>query len=348
VTDAAMMPPGADGAQGRREVRARAYGKLNLFLGVSDEIVDGYHSLVTVFQAVNVPETVSLVEQEGDSADRIADRISVCTGVEVSGRFAPSDEDIAAGRALEVPRDGSNLAVRAIERLAQETGVRVPVAVSIDKSVPVAGGMGGGSADAAAALVAYAELVGCRDGELLHEIAAELGADVPFALRGGTALGTGRGEVLSPVMTSGNFHWVLATSTSSLSTPLVYRKLDEMRAAGEVGAGSEDPAALLSALASGDPEQLAPAVHNDMTSAALALLPDIGDVIDTGMQAGALAALVSGSGPTVGFLVADATHALDLAVMLEASRYVRHVIRATAPAGGAHIVEGGAGGPASA
>ncbi|MYM18694.1 4-(cytidine 5'-diphospho)-2-C-methyl-D-erythritol kinase [Brevibacterium sp. 5221] len=326
-----------------RTVRARAYGKLNLLLGVGEAMDDGYHSLVSVFQTVGAAEDVTLTQVPADDAEHI----SACTSVSVTGRFAPTAAEVDAGAAIPVPLDGANLAVRAVERLAQETGLWVPVEVAIDKSVPVAGGMGGGSADAAAALVAYAELIGADEPELLHRIAVELGADVPFLLRGGTALGTGRGDVLSPVMNSGRFHWVLATSTASLSTPLVYARLDEMRAAGQAGPGTLDPAPVLEAVASGDPERLARAVHNDLAPAALDLLPDIRGVIDTGLQAGALAALISGSGPTVGFLVADSTHALDLAVMLEASRYVRHVIRVTSPAAGAHVIEGG-GAPAGA
>lgn len=322
-------------------VTARAFGKLNLFLGVGDTMDDGYHSLVSVFQTVGVAETLTLTPTGGArNDDGGINDFSQCTSVTVTGRFGASDPDDKADGVGVVPLDASNLAVRAIDRLAAETGVRIPVAVDIDKQVPVGGGMGGGSADAAAALVAYAELAGINDPELLQTIAAELGADVPFVLRGGTALGTGRGDVLSPVMASSRFHWVIATSNASLSTPAVYRRLDEMRAAGLVGAGREDPAQLLAALASGDPEALAGALANDLTPAALDLLPSIRDVIDTGLQAGALAALVSGSGPSVGFLVADSTHALDLAVILEASRYAQHVIRATSPAAGAHIVEG--------
>lgn len=309
-------------------VTARAYGKINAFLAVGPLQDDGYHDLVTVFQSLDLAETVTLVPAEDFS-------------VTLSGRYADTT----------VPLDSSNLGLAAVLALAEATGTTIPVEVAIEKNVPVAGGMGGGSADAAAALVAYAHLIGCTDRDLIAEVARGLGADVPFALRGGTALGTGRGDELSPVLGRGEFHWVLATSTGRLSTPEVYRRLDELRAAGSSTTGADagpgagaaeadpaDPAAVLRALGTADPEALAGALHNDMTDAAIDLLPDIAHVMDTGMRAGALRALVSGSGPTVGFLARDHTHALEIAVLLEASRGVRQVVRTTGPAGGAHLV----------
>lgn len=325
---------------GPAPVRARAYGKINAFLSVGPLEDDGYHSLVTVFQSLDLAETVTLIPAAEHS-------------VTLTGRYADTT----------VPLDASNLGLAAVLALAEATGIEVPVEVAIEKNVPVAGGMGGGSADAAAALVAYAHLVGCTDKELIHSVARELGADVPFALRGGTALGTGRGDELTPVLGRGEFHWVLATSTGRLSTPEVYRRLDEIRAArgdagpvtcGEhagagdgdrtgdvtgVGAHSAvDPAEVLRALGTADPEALAGVLHNDMTEAAIDLLPGIADIMETGVRAGALRALVSGSGPTVGFLARDHTHALEIAVLLEASRGVRQVVRTTGPAGGAHLV----------
>lgn len=321
-------------------VTARAHGKINPYLEVGDLMEDGYHDLVTVFQSLAVAETVTLtVPPDGSEYT-----------VDITGPYA--DEDI--------PRDASNLALAAVLRLSEATGVHVPVAVTIDKHVPVAGGMGGGSADAAAALLAYSHLIGGVDEDLLAEVASALGADVPFALHGGTMLGTGHGDDLTPVLTRGTYHWVLATSTGMLSTPAVYRKLDELRAARSegfdpaVGGTSEedgtseaprasaaepaDAAPVLAALAHGDPAALAEAVHNDMTDAAVALLPDVAHVMGTGIRAGALRALVSGSGPTVGFLVADDRHALDIAVLLSASRGVRHVVRTHGPASGAEIL----------
>lgn len=304
---------------GARSVTARAYGKINVFLSVGPQRADGYHDLVSVFQSLDLAETITLAP-------------AAETAVTLTGPRADTT----------VPLDSRNLAVQAVAALSEATQTHIPVAITIDKQVPVAGGMGGGSADAAAALVAYAELIGCDDAALLTRIAGELGADVPFALTGGTAIGTGRGDELVPVTGSGAFHWVLATSVASLSTPEVYRTLDELRRETSTATDDtlRDPDDVVTALTAGDPHTLAGVLHNDMTDAAIELLPGIAEVMDSGLQAGALAALVSGSGPTVGFLVADPTHALDLTVLLEATRGVRDVVRTTAPAGGAHLVTG--------
>jgi len=299
-------------------VTARAHGKINLHLGVGDAGPDGYHALVTVFEALGTPETVTVALADEDK-------------VEVTGRRAGDG----------IPLEERNLALAAVIAFRERTGWSGRVAITIDKQVPVAGGMGGGSADAAAALVAVAKLAGFDDRTVLEEIAASLGADVPFALRGGIALGRGRGDDLTRVLSQGTHHWVLATSTGSLSTPDVYRRVDELRDRGEAAGAARltEPTEVLAALAAGDVEALAASVHNDMTDAAVSLLPDIGHVMDEGRRAGAHAVLLSGSGPTVGFLAQNATHALELAVLLEASRGVREVVRTTGPARGAHIVE---------
>ena len=323
-------------------VTARAPGKINVFLHVGERMDDGYHELVTVFQALNMYEEVTL-RMCFDTTDASMRNIS---GTDTYPGLSPVHAVTLKGRfgSTAIPLDHSNLAVSAINRLAARTGVHVPVAVEIEKNVPVAGGMGGGSADAAAALVAYAKLAGINDPDLLRTVGAELGADVPFALRGGCAVGTGRGDELSPILSSGEFTWVLATSVDELSTPVVYRTLDDLRDSGTVQQADdvqERLADVLQAVGSGDAHALAQVVHNDMEPAAFGLLPAIAEVVATGRQAGALAALMSGSGPTVGFLVEDATHALDLTVLLEASESVKHVVRVTGPACGAHIVTSG-------
>ena len=299
-------------------VTARAHGKINLHLGVGDAGADGYHELVTVFEALGTPETVTLTPADEDS-------------VEVVGKYA------AAG----IPVDERNLALAAVIAFRARTGWDGRVAITIDKNVPVAGGMGGGSADAAAALVAVAALAYFEDRAVLAEIAAGLGADVPFALLGGIALGRGRGDHLSRVLSRGTHHWVLATSTGELSTASVYARVDELRQAGDGADAARlaEPQGVLTALAAGDVEKLAAHVHNDMTEAAVSLMPDIARVMEEGRRAGAHAVLLSGSGPTVGFLAQNAKHALELAVLLEASRGVREVVRTTGPAPGAHIVE---------
>jgi 4-diphosphocytidyl-2-C-methyl-D-erythritol kinase len=299
-------------------VSARAFGKVNLLLAVGARRSDGYHDLTSVFQSLNLAETITLTP-------------AVEFEVRLSGRFADPT----------VPLDESNLALASIRALITAGAPEVPVLIEIEKNVPVAAGMGGGSADAAAALLAYKRLSGFTGG--LDAVAAGLGADVPFALRAGTAVGTGRGDLLTPVMTRQRFHWVVATAGTGLSTPAVYRRLDELRAAGAAVDSAERTAArrdaVLEALAGGDPERLAGVLHNDMEPAALDLEPGIEPIMRAGRDAGALAALLSGSGPTVVFPVRDAHHALDLAVMLEATPGVARVLRTTGPAGPAGVLD---------
>ncbi|WP_337003824.1 MULTISPECIES: 4-(cytidine 5'-diphospho)-2-C-methyl-D-erythritol kinase [unclassified Microbacterium] len=269
-------------------VHVRAPGKINVYLGVGGRHDDGYHSLATVFQAVSLYE---------DVIARPADDFSIT----VSGY-----EDMSG-----VPLDDRNLAMRAAKLLA--TAVEHPggVALEIRKSVPVAGGMGGGSADAAAALVACDALWGTGlSPARLHDLAARLGADVPFALHGGTAVGTGRGDQLNPALARGRFDWVLVTSDRGLSTPVVYERLDLLRE--EEGALADDPLLsldvpipVLQALRSGDPALLADALANDLQVAALYERPDLAETIRQGVAAGALQGIVSGSGPTVALLCPD-------------------------------------------
>jgi 4-diphosphocytidyl-2-C-methyl-D-erythritol kinase len=241
-----------------------------------------------------------------------------------------------------VPTDGSNIAIRAARLLAARTGHVGGVRIEIDKHVPVTGGMGGGSADAAATLLACDALWGTglpRD-EMLG-LARELGADVPFAFTGGTAIGTGRGDELSPALAAGQFHWVLAVADFGLSTPEVYRELDlhRERHAQDIFpapvAPSVDPN-VLQALRAGDPHMLAECLHNDLQAAALHLEPALAQVLELGEANGALAGIVSGSGPTVAFLTADVDSALELQVALSASRLT--VVRASGPVHGARIV----------
>lgn len=276
-------------------VLVRAPGKINVFLGVGGRHDDGYHALATVFQAVSLYE---------DVLARPADDFSVT----VSGM-----EDSS-----QVPLDDRNLAMRAAKMLAIAVEYRGGVALEIRKSVPVAGGMGGGSADAAAALVACDALWGTGlPQSRLHDLAARLGADVPFALHGGTAVGTGRGDQLNPALARGRFDWILVPSERGLSTPVVYERLDLLRE--QEGALADDPPLsldvpipVLQALRSGDAAQLADALHNDLQAAALYERPDLADTIRQGVGAGALQGIVSGSGPTVALLCADQGTAQDV------------------------------------
>jgi 4-diphosphocytidyl-2-C-methyl-D-erythritol kinase len=300
-------------------VHARAPGKINVFLKVGTVLDDGYHEVATAYQALSLSEDVRAYPADDFS-------------VEFSGSIDTS------GLAV----DGSNLAIKAARMLARKAGFRGGVRLAIEKNVPIAGGMGGGSADAAATLLACDALWGTEASrDDLLSIAANLGADVPFAFTGGTAIGTGRGDRLSPALAKGQFHWVLALAEFGMSTPAVYSELDRHRErhAQDIFPAQLQPtvdANVLQALRAGDPAMLAESLHNDLQAPALHLAPGLARVLELGEANGALAGILSGSGPTVAFLVRDADSALDLQVALSASRL--HVVRATGPVHGARIV----------
>jgi 4-diphosphocytidyl-2-C-methyl-D-erythritol kinase len=292
----------------------RAPGKVNLHLSVGRRRPDGFHDLTTVFQAISLYDDVELTRAQALT-------------VAVSG----NDAD-------RVPLDDDNLAVRAVRLLAQHTGHAPHVAIRIAKGIPVAGGCAGGSADAAAALVGCDALWGTGLGRAeLAALAARLGSDVPFALHGGTALGTGRGEQLTPVLGQGSYSWVLALSGEGLSTPQVYAQLDRQREAGPVRV-VRDPADVLAALRQGDAVALGRALGNDLQPAALALRPELRRVVEAGRELGALGVLVSGSGPTVAMLARDDGHAVALTSALAGQGVCAAVRRAEGPASGVRIV----------
>jgi 4-diphosphocytidyl-2-C-methyl-D-erythritol kinase len=298
-------------------VTVRVPGKVNLYLAVGDRRDDGYHELTTVFHAVSLLDEVTV---------RNADMLSL----ELAGEGAES-----------LPADERNLAWQAAEVMAEHVGRAPDVAITIEKSIPVAGGMAGGSADAAAVLVAVNSLwelgVPRRD---LHTLAARLGSDVPFALHGGTALGTGRGEELATVLARNTFHWVLAFAEGGLSTPAVFAEADRLREAEDrtVPAQLEDPEPLLAALASGDPATLAPLLGNDLQPASLSLNPNLRRTLRAGVEAGALAGIVSGSGPTCAFLCLSSSSAVDIGAELAGAGVCRTVRVASGPVQGARVV----------
>ncbi len=295
-------------------VTVRVPGKVNLYLGVGDRREDGYHELTTVFHAVSLSDEVTVRE---------ADVLSLQT--------------VGEG-AEQVPDDDRNLAWQAALLMADHVGRAPDVEITVAKSIPVAGGMAGGSADAAAVLVAMNELwelgVPRRD---LHAMAAKLGSDVPFALHGGTALGTGRGEELATVLARNTFHWVLAFGAAGLSTAAVYAEIDRLRETGGP-ARLEDPEPLLTALSSGDPHELAPLLGNDLQPAALSLEPNLRRTLRAGTEAGALAGIVSGSGPTCAFLCASAESAVDVGSELAGAGVCRTVRVASGPVHGARVI----------
>jgi 4-diphosphocytidyl-2-C-methyl-D-erythritol kinase len=292
----------------------RAPAKVNLHLSVGPLRDDGFHDLHTVYQAVGLHDDVVLTRADGLSV--------AVTGDDADG----------------VPADSSNLAARAVALLARETGRRPDLAIEIRKGIPVAGGCAGGSADAAAALVGADALWGTAlSKDRLAQLAAQLGSDVPFSLHGGTALGTGRGEQLTPVLAHGDYTWVLAVADGGLSTPEVYAELDRQRASGPVGVVS-DPSGVLSALRAGDPVLLGRALSNDLQPAALALRPGLAALLDRGRELGALGVLVSGSGPTVLLLARDRVHADALATDVPAVDGCRAAYSVPAPVPGARVV----------
>jgi 4-diphosphocytidyl-2-C-methyl-D-erythritol kinase len=300
-------------------VTVRVPAKVNLQLTVGPLRGDGYHDLVTVFHALSLFDEVTV---------RPANR----TSVRVTG------EDAA-----DVPTGRANLAVKAAAALARAVGRTSgsSVAIEISKRIPVAAGLAGGSADAAATLVACNGL--WRTGLSLPElaaVAAGVGSDVAFALLGGTAVGLGRGEQLTAALAAGTYHWVLAFSAGGLSTPEVYATCDRLRAArGRQAAPPQLSTTLMAALRSGDPAAVGPLLTNDLQPAALSMRPDLRRTLAAGREAGALGAMISGSGPTCAFLAAGAAHAREVAVSLSGAGVCRTVTRAHGPVPGATIVD---------
>lgn len=298
-------------------ITVRVPAKVNLQLSVGPRESDGYHNLVSVFQAVSIFDDVTLTKSHEGSGVTIA-----VTGDQTHG----------------VPEDDSNLAVKAAKLIGKHFDIEVDVHIEVKKSIPVAGGMAGGSADAAATLVAMDALYKLdATREELLALGAELGSDVPFMISGGTSVGTGRGDQLSAALSRGTYHWVFALSSVGLSTPSVYSECDRMRAELEVAAPKVSDA-LMQALLSGDPVAVGKSLQNDLQAAACSLRPALSLVLEVGRDYGALGALVSGSGPTVAFLVADEEAGLDLAVALTASGVVGSVARATGPVHGARVI----------
>ncbi|MET7288609.1 4-(cytidine 5'-diphospho)-2-C-methyl-D-erythritol kinase [Streptomyces sp. NPDC005573] len=295
-------------------VTVRVPAKVNVQLAVGAARPDGFHDLANVFLAVGLYDEVTVTP---------ADALRVtCEGPD----------------AAQVPLDRTNLAARAAIALAARRGIEPDVHIHIAKDIPVAGGMAGGSADGAGALLACDALwgTGASRAELL-DICAELGSDVPFSLVGGAALGVGRGERLTGLQVGGTFHWVFAMAERGLSTPAVFREFDRLAQGREI----PEPVAsadLLDALAKGDPDALAATVSNDLQPAALSLFPELADTLAAGRGAGALAALVSGSGPTTAFLTRDAESAEKTAAALRASGTCRSVRTAAGPVPGATVV----------
>ena len=299
-------------------VIVRVPAKVNLQLAVGPLGDDGYHEVTTVFQAISLYDEVSV--RHGEAGEGVQ--------LTISGPTSPG-----------VPVDSSNLAIRAADLMISRYGLATDISIHLKKEIPVAGGMAGGSADAAGVLVGIDSLfeLGLSRDEL-ERIAAELGSDVPFSISGGIAIGTGRGDRITPALSRGSYHWVLALSGHGLSTPAVYKECDRLRE-GLTIARPQIGDAMMQALRAGDPKALGKALTNDLQPAACSLRPALRLVLDVGMEYGALGGIVSGSGPTVAFLVADEEKSLDLTVALSASGVVSGVVRASGPTHGARVIE---------
>lgn len=295
-------------------VTVRVPGKVNVYLGVGPREFSGFHNLATVFQSVNIYDEIT---------------------VENSEHF----EIVAEGKyAARIPTDQSNLVWAAAKLVAAACGRDPNVKITINKSIPIAAGMAGGSADAAGALLACDALWNAQiPRDQLDALASELGSDVPFMLHGGCAIGTNRGDVLAPVMTRGIFHWVFGTFNEGLSTADVYERADNLRGIDFDGVPSV-PVEVLSAITQDDAVALGALLRNDLQTAAITMRPGLTSALEFGLDHGAFGALVSGSGPTCAFLVKDEKAAIDLVVALSSSGLVDQAVRAHGPVHGARVI----------
>jgi 4-diphosphocytidyl-2-C-methyl-D-erythritol kinase len=295
----------------------RVPAKVNLQLSVGPKEEDGFHGLVSVFQAISIYDDVTITKSDPGN------------GITIT---------VIGDHTHGVPADSTNLAVKAAELIAGEYDIDMDIHIEIKKLIPVAGGMAGGSADAAAVIVGLDSLFKLgMTREETHEFGSKLGSDVPFMINGGTAIGQGRGDQLTAALSRGTYHWVLALSTVGLSTPAVYTECDRLRAGSDIAAPQTSDQ-LMQALLAADPKAVGAALHNDLQMAACSLRPALDLVLEVGRDYGALGAIVSGSGPTVAFLVNDEEQGLDLAVALTASGVVGSVARAYGPVHGARVI----------
>lgn len=295
-------------------VTVRVPGKVNVYLGVGPREFSGFHNLATVFQSVNIFDEITV--EDSDSFEIVAE-----------GKYA-----------TRIPTDQSNLVWAAAKLVAAACGRDANVKITIEKAIPIAAGMAGGSADAAATLLACDALWNAQiPRDQLDAMASELGSDVPFMLHGGCAIGTNRGDVLAPVMTRGIFHWVFGTYNDGLSTAAVYERTDNLRGL-DFDAVPNVPVEVLSAITQGDSVALGALLRNDLQTAAITMKPALSSALEFGLDHGALGAIVSGSGPTCAFLVKDEKTAIDLAVALSSSGLVDQAVRAHGPVHGARVV----------
>ncbi|MEI7641894.1 MAG: 4-(cytidine 5'-diphospho)-2-C-methyl-D-erythritol kinase [Actinobacteria bacterium] len=299
-------------------VVVRVPGKINLQLSVGPLEKTGFHEVATVFQAVSLFDDVIVKSGPPNG------------GIEIK---------ISGENTDHIPVNQNNLAYKAAELMAKKYKVSTDLSIHLKKNIPVAGGMAGGSANAAGVIVGIDAIynLGLKRDDM-EKVGREIGSDVPFAISGGIAIGTGKGDQITPALSRGNYHWVLALSASGLSTPAVYNECDRLREGMSIIAPSvSEP--LMQALRSGDAKELGKTLSNDLQAAACSLRPALRLILDVGMDYGALGGLVSGSGPTVAFLAEDEEHSLDLIVALKTSGVVGNVLHVGGPVHGARVIE---------
>ncbi|MCL1922901.1 MAG: 4-(cytidine 5'-diphospho)-2-C-methyl-D-erythritol kinase [Propionibacteriaceae bacterium] len=298
------------------QVRVRVPAKINLALCVGAQRHDGYHELATLFQAVSLYDDITV---------RASEELVCEVRGEQAHHIGPGDE---------------NLAYRAARLLKNEYGVSEGIHLTIDKQIPVAGGMAGGSADAAGALLACSRFWDVDASlEDLMALGSRLGADVPFPLMGGCAVGLGRGETLTPALSRGTFHWVLALSSTQLSTPEVFQRFDELTGHHPPPTTPEIPRELMMALTTGETKRVGAQLINDLHEASCSLAPTLPTTIRAGVELGCHGAIISGSGPTVAFLVDSEQEAQHLGELLTSLEVAQRTYHAVGPVPGATVID---------
>ncbi len=278
-------------------VRVEAHAKVNLGLEVVRRRTDGYHDIDTIFQTISLSDTL-----------------------EVAPGATVADDPTLEVKGLPVPLDAANLAVLAARAVMKETGCAAP-ALRLTKRIPVAAGLGGGSADAAAVLVGMNELFGLGlDEAALADLAIGIGSDVPFLVRGGTARGRGRGELLEPLPAVSGLAFVLVTPDFEVRAAEAYRRAR----IGLTGTGSFTRLNC-SAIQNGDFRALARGLGNDLEAGVVSSYPEVGRVKARLIELGVLAAVMCGSGPTVLGVTTREEDATGIASRLEGRGWQVHV-----------------------
>lgn len=271
-------------------ISENAYAKINLFLKVKDKRADGFHNIESVMHSLSLCDIIFADFFESDSVN--IELVSDST---------------------DIPLDSTNLVYRATKAYLEKFKIVCGVKIKLEKNIPVAAGLGGGSSDAAATLRALNKYFNKATENELYELAATIGSDVPFSLYGKTALCLGRGEIIEPLGTAINAHFVVAIGKERVSTPAAFRKIDEkkLRESGLVSP-EIDCKFIVDAIKNG--EDFAPFVYNefeDMTD-----IKDVSAIKYIMKENGSSVSLMSGSGPSVFGVFSSAEDAEDACEVL--------------------------------